>query len=1662
MNMTLLVLCMLLINAQDIAADIVFDVRPEDVAVVFGQDLFLSCSARNLSTETRESLKIQWRLNDLDIQSKASMFSNGTLFVPSVNRDDLGNYTCVVYDSNDNLILTSSPATVFHAYIKMFEVSPTPVNALEDEIVSFDCITGESAPRPEIFWERNGARFVGGEQYSATYGGYSESSLIIQYSMKLILKAKPHLDGSYNCVARNPVLQIDVRSRRVLMQTAEIESPPYIMEELLETNITKPLGQPMLIGCPITGKPQVEISWFKDGSPLSEVDDFFVLMNGSLQRPHTKESDGGQYFCEGKNPLGFARTPSIYITIARIDIRFVENPAALYVIAGLPATLKCAPPYSVPAANVTWYKDNALLVPRTGDQAVQIVKTAEGYWNIHFKKIQKRDEGEYFCVATNVHAVPASRTSAPAVVSVGGAPIFIEPPVGLTVEKGKLAQLTCYVQGDPFPEVTWLFENEVLTVSETVSFRQGNQELWIGNVNKGNEGTYTCRAINRYSTIQTRVYLKILVPPVVTEPVGHTVASKGDTIVIPCGIYSDPDPTITWYKDSAAIIMQDRFTQLNNGLYITSVEVEDAGTYLCHASNLAGHTESTGTLEVLVKPHFIEEPKDQVVDIGRNVTLTCVANGFPKPELKWLFNDSSLFPPDTLLSLNHEQLLLLNVSWMHVGKYICVAENEEGRKLSEARVSVRVPPKVHKVDGVPLLYEGENLLLKCEVTGIPVPTVEWYFRRQLVIQSQNGRISNPDATTLSVKFVTLNDEGVYSCKAINAAGVSQRDIQIYIITHPSPPVLYRAETVSATSVRLSWSVQQRRPQTPVNYVIISYRKQIEEVSPYLKIQVDSDRLEYLVDGLDPASTYLFMLAAVNSAGTSNTSNILSARTYDAGPSEPRNVQVVDVSAYNITIGWEIPETTNGDIRKYQINFKERNQLQDSVIIVDSDNNAYHDNLIPDLLPYTSYSVKVRGATMEGDQVLWGNWSDTVEIKTSQAVPAGHPRDVKAQSLTPHMIQVTWEAVAEQNQNGPIKRYYVKYWFLSNLSTPIGEDVIDSLDLQANISDLDPWTWYIVKVIPENAAGQGVASEPVTVRTLPTAPGSAPLNLTAEAQSAYSILVKWQPPPAVDWHSELKGFIIQYWRLTDTSVSQVLSLGVLNLAIIIKDLKPYTEYGVSVAAFTDQVTDGIGPYTDNVTVQTAQSEPGPVVDLDYTAFSTSIHMFWKEPEILNGVISQYLVFYNLIGPAVMTTPSLLSQPMILRHLPVLLEESEMIGSVFDTFGATLTEELLIPLANICDVILHNETFFEEVENVTDIDQSYELTQMANTANNSLFDWMKSEDVHLGGLCLDIQNLLTDIVNQNKEEEHDDVDMLNITTIRPTVTLSQLKSEHVYNISVRAATMAGYGQEVTMEAITLESSTTPGTTKHQADPVTKGPVNEGVPLQQKEEDEPLNLPVIIGGGVSGFVLMVILLVIGGCLCIKGRQAQSEEKSKVVSHESLEETNNMYGQLDIPSTVPAMASAAEDGTDSVDIYGDEVRFHSPIHQYDQSTDRSFMTEESRTMLSNERSVNDGFLGMANPSYSGLAAPSTIKSNPAYYEEPSSSDHESMTVTMAFPAEDSLYSQAGESTLKRKSKMKSSDAAAIARLRNSTLPPGLSDTDKSSLINNEVEVVYNERTAL
>lgn len=155
----------------------------------------------------------------------------------------------------------------------------------------------------------------------------------------------------------------------------------------------------------------------------------------------------------------------------------------------------------------------------------------------------------------------------------------------------------------------------------------------------------------------------------------------------------------------------------------------------------------------------------------------------------------------------------------------------------------------------------------------------------------------------------------------------------------------------------------------------------------------------------------------------------------------------------------------------------------------------------------------------------------------------------------------------------------------------------------------------------------------------------------------------------------------------------------------------------------------------------------MVNLDYTATSTTINLSWEPPEKPNGVITHYLILYHVIGQAVESTPTLQPLPLIHEHLSILLNCSHLMNTVFSYFDKTLTEEILTPLASVCDAVLFNKTLFEDVENITDILQSNVVTHTANISNNRIFDWMGREQVQLGNLCLQLQSVLIEKLRNN---------------------------------------------------------------------------------------------------------------------------------------------------------------------------------------------------------------------------------------------------------------------------------------------------------------------------
>eukprot|EP00064_Thunnus_orientalis_P018587 superscaffoldBa00004331_g18689 len=90
-------------------------------------------------------------------------------------------------------------------------------------------------------------------------------------------------------------------------------------------------------------------------------------------------------------------------------------------------------------------------------------------------------------------------------------------------------------------------------------------------------------------------------PPRVSERVAHRQSVRlGRTMKLPCPVEGDPPPLIMWTKDGRNIHSGwTRFRVLQHALRIKEVETDDAGTYICKATNGFGSVNINYTLIII-------------------------------------------------------------------------------------------------------------------------------------------------------------------------------------------------------------------------------------------------------------------------------------------------------------------------------------------------------------------------------------------------------------------------------------------------------------------------------------------------------------------------------------------------------------------------------------------------------------------------------------------------------------------------------------------------------------------------------------------------------------------------------------------------------------------------------------------------------------------------------------------------------------------------------------------------------------------------------------------------------------------------------------------------------------------------------------------------------
>lgn len=179
-------------------------------------------------------------------------------------------------------------------------------------------------------------------------------------------------------------------------------------------------------------------------------------------------------------------------------------------------------------------------------------------------------------------------------------------------------------------------------------------------------------------------------PHIVQSPSVKAV-EFGRPALMNCEAVGDPEPVISWLKNSVPVDTFDQRLQIlpSGALLINETRESDEGIYECVAENSAGTTYSYGaSLYVRVPPappEVMVIPDRAKVRPGGSVNLTCLAGGSPFPWIRWRRGADWLTPEEEAVQ-GRSTLVLTDLRQTTI--YTCSAENEFGHM--EHRTKVRV------------------------------------------------------------------------------------------------------------------------------------------------------------------------------------------------------------------------------------------------------------------------------------------------------------------------------------------------------------------------------------------------------------------------------------------------------------------------------------------------------------------------------------------------------------------------------------------------------------------------------------------------------------------------------------------------------------------------------------------------------------------------------------------------------------------------------------------------------------------------------------------------------------------------------------------------------------------------------------------------------------
>lgn len=236
-----------------------------------------------------------------------------------------------------------------------------------------------------------------------------------------------------------------------------------------------------------------------------------------------------------------------------------------------------------------------------------------------------------------------------------------------------------------------------------------------------------------------------LMAPIFTVPLADQFARVGTNIRLKCNVKAEPMPAVVWFKNDQPAEAPCAFEDGIAILDIIHVTVDDQATYTCRATNVRGTADTHCRLDI---------------------TSTSV----------------SAYLKIFILPIFADFLLL---------RYLCLFASAAAVDLSEMSTTqseLSAPKFTVPLKEVEMVRVGEKIRFKCNVKGVPTPSVEWTKDGETV--KTGDHIYEDGIAILDLGRAEHESHAVYTCTAVNAAGHAVTTCNLDIICELMSDVPY--------------------------------------------------------------------------------------------------------------------------------------------------------------------------------------------------------------------------------------------------------------------------------------------------------------------------------------------------------------------------------------------------------------------------------------------------------------------------------------------------------------------------------------------------------------------------------------------------------------------------------------------------------------------------------------------------------------------------------------------------------------------------------------------------------------------------------------------------------------------------------------------------------